>query len=623
MFVKGISDPYARLRVCGQGRESGKSPVRRVEQAGKFSKKDTTPTKNNTLNPVWDDKNVFRAPMPLNDDSAGIVVELWDDDGLFFSADSLGFVKLTATELLNTTGGTLRRPLRPLPGGDAVTGWVEVRANVLAKITLHVLAARGLKKVDLLGKGDPYVVADWEGWSARRLGKTKTKYNTDKPKWNHAFELSVPLQRPGGRVKLEIFDYDAIGADDLLGRVSLDRRALLSGADERWVKLQDRPAPRGAKGKKLTKKEKRKAAEAAEKGAATGEIHLRISCAPQIAALTAVAARAKTLQRTQNELNSLAAVEIDIVRCKGLRKADRSGDSDPFVVVYRLGVHKSAKQVKREKKAKAAAQSGRRGCCGKSGGAAGAPEEEEDEAVAPAPEEGGGDENAQKETRIGRTRTIDNTLHPKWDPVETFRLDEVRTVLDANGDPPNDGVLLEAWDDDTLPHKRDFLGQARVEWEMMMTPGNHELELVDKTLEERARRKKKMPGCLKKLCKLIFCLPRLIYFCLSSVFGLCCKCFCFLVCPTSCQKKGCCGVCCSCCKSERPEMTGTITIRVRHIAKVELSVFEAFGLPKADLFGSSDPYATVRYLDKTLLKTRVKDNSCDPKWCVPRVWRTS
>ena len=109
----------------------------------------------------------------------------------------------------------------------------------------------------LLGKGDPYVVADWEGWSARRLGKTKTKYNTDKPKWNHAFELSVPLQRPGGRVKLEIFDYDAIGADDLLGRVSLDRRALLSGADERWVKLQDRPAPRGAKGKKLTKKEKR------------------------------------------------------------------------------------------------------------------------------------------------------------------------------------------------------------------------------------------------------------------------------------------------------------------------------------------------------------------------------
>ena len=161
---------------------------------------------------------------------------------------------------------------------------------------------------------------------------------------------------------------------------------------------------------------------------------------------------------------------------------------------------------------------------------------------------------------------------------------------------------------------------------MMMTPGNHELELVDKTLEERARRKKKMPGCLKKLCKLIFCLPRLIYFCLSSVFGLCCKCFCFLVCPTSCQKKGCCGVCCSCCKSERPEMTGTITIRVRHIAKVELSVFEAFGLPKADLFGSSDPYATVRYLDKTLLKTRVKDNSCDPKWCVPcvaNVLRTS
>ena len=52
-------------------------------------------------------------------------------------------------------------------------------------------------------------------------------------------------------------------------------------------------------------------------------------------------------------------------------------------------------------------------------------------------------------------------------------------------------------------------------------------------------------------------------------------------------------------------------------------MFEAFGLPKADLFGSSDPYATVRYPDKTLLKTRVKDNSCDPKWCVPRVWRTS
>ena len=83
-------------------------------------------------------------------------------------------------------------------------------------IEVTCVRARGLRKVDLLGKGDPYAVIRWEGWNARKLGKTKTKYNTDKPRWEHACELTVPLQRPGGRVVIEVFDYDAIGADDLL-----------------------------------------------------------------------------------------------------------------------------------------------------------------------------------------------------------------------------------------------------------------------------------------------------------------------------------------------------------------------------------------------------------------------
>ena len=595
----GKSDPFVRLRVDGHGRETMKSPVRRVGANGKMLKKDVTPVKSNNLNPVWEDANAFRLPMPLNDNTAGVMLEVWDDDGLFFGSDSLGEVRLSATELLNSSGATIRRPLRPTPGGPTVTGWIEVRVQLLAKITLHVICARGLRKVDLLGKGDPYAVIRWEGWNARKLGKTKTKYNTDKPRWEHACELTVPLQRPGGRVVIEVFDYDAIGADDLLGRVVFETNALVGfGNIERWVPLRDRPPVRTLA--VASKKQKAKQAKLAAAGGqvSTGELRVRVACAPELAALAAVAARAKTLQRTMNVLPALAGVEIDIIRCKGLRKADRSGDSDPFVVLYRLGEHKATKTRKqRESAARKAAK--------KRGSSGGGDVESANAEAAAAAADTAANGDANKETRLGRTKTKSNTLHPKWEPAETFRLDEVRTVTDQHGDPPNDGVLLEVWDDDLLPHKRDFLGQALVDWHKLMVPGVHELQLRDKTAEDIARRKLKAAGSIKRLCKFVCCL------CvgLAKVCRLCGKCVCFCFCGP-CKRKGMCG----CCSNERPHMTGSITIRVRHIAKVELSVLEAFGLPKKDLFGGSDPYATVRYVDNKLLKTRVKDNSQDPKW---------
>ena len=371
VFVKGISDPYARLRVCGQGRESGKSPVRRVEQAGKFSKKDTTPTKNNTLNPVWDDKNVFRAPMPLNDDSAGIVVELWDDDGLFFSPTPR-LRETDATELLNTTGGTLRGRC----GRAAATRRLGRGArNVLAKITLRARRARP-QEGRPARQGRPYAMPTGRaGRRAGSLGQDQVQHG--QAQVEPRLRALGAAAAPGGRVKLEIFDYDAIGADDLLGGVSLFRAAQRRG--RRKVKLQDRPAPR-AQGQAPRRRSARR-----PRPPRRARRRARSTCASRARRRSRRSPRSRRAPRRPaplNELNSLAAVEIDIVREAAGRPLGRLGPVRRRVPPRRAQ-EREAGEAREE--GKAAAQSGRRGCCGQGGGAAGAPEEEEDEAVAPRP----------------------------------------------------------------------------------------------------------------------------------------------------------------------------------------------------------------------------------------------
>ena len=71
-----------------------------------------------------------------------IVVELYDSDGtagrIFGDGDdALGMAIFPVSEYLNSTG-PLQRELRPQPGESPVTGFVEIRTQLLARCRLHL-----------------------------------------------------------------------------------------------------------------------------------------------------------------------------------------------------------------------------------------------------------------------------------------------------------------------------------------------------------------------------------------------------------------------------------------------------------------------------------------------------
>eukprot|EP00397_Hematodinium_sp_SG-2012_P021644 GEMP01022372.1.p1 GENE.GEMP01022372.1~~GEMP01022372.1.p1 ORF type:complete len:524 (+),score=116.83 GEMP01022372.1:83-1654(+) len=84
------------------------------------------------------------------------------------------------------------------------------------KVHLRIWEAKDLPASDVNGFSDPYIrVSNCQGEVAR----TKTRMMDLEPTWHEAFIFSV--YHPNSFVKLEVFDYDLIGRDDLLGDLIL------------------------------------------------------------------------------------------------------------------------------------------------------------------------------------------------------------------------------------------------------------------------------------------------------------------------------------------------------------------------------------------------------------------
>ena len=98
---------------------------------------------NNNCDPVWGQQS-FRFPVRVDATCRDhqIVIELYDSDGtagkIFGDGDdALGMAVFPVSEYLNSTG-PLQRELRPQPGESPVTGFVEIRTQLLARVRLHL-----------------------------------------------------------------------------------------------------------------------------------------------------------------------------------------------------------------------------------------------------------------------------------------------------------------------------------------------------------------------------------------------------------------------------------------------------------------------------------------------------
>jgi len=98
---------------------------------------------------------------------------------------------------------------------------------------LIIREARGLKSADMNGLSDPYATISI---NSGKKSKTKTIKKTLDPKWGHAIE--IPKTSTNLDIKIEVWDWDAIGSDDFLGcfQANIDTTHI----GEQWITLQPR-----------------------------------------------------------------------------------------------------------------------------------------------------------------------------------------------------------------------------------------------------------------------------------------------------------------------------------------------------------------------------------------------
>ena len=114
---------------------------------------------------------------------------------------------------------------------------LERRASVILeggsgpwKLHLGIKSATGLRAADWAlrggGKSDPYVIIYLNG---RQVGKTNVIKKTLNPTWDFDIDIEIEnIEELGASswatssLMLEVYDYDLVGADDLLGQVSFE-----------------------------------------------------------------------------------------------------------------------------------------------------------------------------------------------------------------------------------------------------------------------------------------------------------------------------------------------------------------------------------------------------------------
>ncbi|CAJ0957817.1 unnamed protein product [Ranitomeya imitator] len=131
----------------------------------------------------------------------------------------------------NEDGRCLSGPETPIrPDQQRDRPWQEKLGDICfslryvptaGKLTVIVLEAKNLKKMDVGGLSDPYVKIHLMQ-NGKRLKKKKTtiKKNTLNPYYNESFSFEVPFEQiQKVQVVLTVLDYDKLGKNEAIGKI--------------------------------------------------------------------------------------------------------------------------------------------------------------------------------------------------------------------------------------------------------------------------------------------------------------------------------------------------------------------------------------------------------------------
>ncbi|XP_020486345.1 synaptotagmin-2 isoform X2 [Labrus bergylta] len=208
----GTSDPYVKVQLL---------PEKKKKYDTKVHKK--------TLNPVFNESFVFKVPY---EELGGktLSMSVFDYDR-FSKHDVIGEVKIA----MNTID--LARPIeewRDLESADQEEpeklGDICISLRYVptaGKLTVCILEAKNLKKMDACGLSDPYVkIQLLQGGKRLKKKKTTVKKNTLNPYYNESFSFEIPLEQMQKiLVAVTVFDYDKIGKNDAIGKIFVGSKA--------------------------------------------------------------------------------------------------------------------------------------------------------------------------------------------------------------------------------------------------------------------------------------------------------------------------------------------------------------------------------------------------------------
>ncbi|XP_004596988.2 synaptotagmin-5 [Ochotona princeps] len=208
----GSSDPYVQVYLLPDKRRRHETKVHRQ-----------------TLSPRFEETFAFKIPY-VELGGRVLVMAVYDFDR-FSRNDAIGEVRV---------------PMSSVDLGRPVQAWQELQmapreepeklgdicfslryVPTAGKLTVVVLEAKNLKKMDVGGLSDPYVkVHLLQGGKKVRKKKTTIKKNTLSPYYNEAFSFEVPCdQVQKVQVELTVLDYDKLGKNEAIGRVAVGAAA--------------------------------------------------------------------------------------------------------------------------------------------------------------------------------------------------------------------------------------------------------------------------------------------------------------------------------------------------------------------------------------------------------------
>ncbi|XP_048025296.1 synaptotagmin-1b [Megalobrama amblycephala] len=227
MDMSGTSDPYVKVYLLPDKKKKFETKVHRK-----------------TLDPTFNEHFTFKVPYAELGGKT-LVMTVYDFDR-FSKHDAIGDVRVQMNKVdfshLTEEWRDLQKAEKEEHErlGDICLSLRYV--PTAGKLTVVVLEAKNLKKMDVGGLSDPYVKIHLMQ-NGKRLKKKKTtiKKNTLNPYYNESFSFEVPSEQiQKVQVVVTVLDYDKIGKNDAIGKVFLGQNS--SGTEQRhWSDMLANP----------------------------------------------------------------------------------------------------------------------------------------------------------------------------------------------------------------------------------------------------------------------------------------------------------------------------------------------------------------------------------------------